>query len=178
MKAKRWVYFTSGINICKDSTGTEWVGCPGFEAARSERRWGERPATQEFVDNEELLEGLICVTEITLGHLNEAGTGRKEGNTLGAGKWLGGHWCWAKAGRICGVPLALFLHCSCAGLHVWDGYFIPDHLFWRPCEWFSCKELTCGSCFAWDACLPASLQWQGPVPSHQLSWPFHVIYSA
>lgn len=52
--------------------------CPEFEATRSERRWGERPANQEFVDNEELLEGLICVTEITLGHLKLGLAGRKE----------------------------------------------------------------------------------------------------
>lgn len=52
--------------------------CPEFEATRSERRWGERPATQEFVDNEELLEGPICVTEITLVHLKLGLAGRKE----------------------------------------------------------------------------------------------------
>lgn len=74
------------------------------------------------------MEGLICVTEITLGYLSETGAGRKEGNTLGAGKWLGGHWCWTRTGRICGVPLAPLPPMPLAGLSVRDCYFSPGPL--------------------------------------------------
>jgi hypothetical protein len=59
MKGKRQVYFTSGIIICRDGTGGRMGGVKrqdtwwlGFQASRSERRWGEGPANQECVDNE------------------------------------------------------------------------------------------------------------------------------
>ena len=106
---------------------TWWLG---FQASRSERRWGEGPANQECVDNEELAEGLICVTEITLGHSSEAEAGRQEGNTLGTGKWLGGHWCCKGCKDMWGSPCSL-PPLPLAGLNVQDCYFSPGPLVLR-----------------------------------------------